>query len=117
MTRSPASSTSMTSIHIIAIIVCVCLRFNALSTAAFVVASTLVLGTADALRYTSTSNGFNGIGKWGLACYKKLDRKVLKTIVGNFLGCGSDPLSSNCDKFNNCCKGYNPNYYHRYSVL
>ncbi|KAF9311193.1 hypothetical protein BG003_007690 [Podila horticola] len=93
------------------------MRFTSLSTAAFVVASALMFGATDALRCKCTSNGFNSQGDWGLACCQKLGGQVLKNIVGNFLGCDSDSLGANNDKFNDCCKGYNSNYYRGCSVL
>ncbi|KAF9309495.1 hypothetical protein BG003_009694 [Podila horticola] len=63
------------------------MHFTSLSTAAFVVASTLVLGTTDALRYKCTSNGFNSEGDWGVACCEKLGGKVLRNVFSNFIGC------------------------------
>ncbi|KAF9321291.1 hypothetical protein BG006_002641, partial [Podila minutissima] len=92
------------------------MRFTSLSTATFVVASALVLGT-EALRCKCTSNGFNNQSDWGIACCKKLGGQVMQNTFGNFLGCDSDSLGANNDKFNECCKSYNSNYYRGCSII
>ncbi|KAF8936990.1 hypothetical protein BGZ47_009232, partial [Haplosporangium gracile] len=87
------------------------MRFTILSAAAFVVASILVLDTAEATRCKCTSNGFNSDSSSGVACCQKLGGKVLRNVFNNFIGCDSGSLGANYDAFNGCCKEYNPNLY------